>query len=65
VVLGIISRNHSSECDGCVPPTEAIPAIGAIAGAVVGTVVGAVVYIGRSGAQRRPTGGGDALAPTR
>jgi hypothetical protein len=65
LAIGIISRNHSSDCSECVPPASAIPVLGAVAGAVAGTLVGWVVYLGRSGAPAESTRGRGPRRPAR
>jgi len=44
---GVYLRNHSSYCDGCVPPESSFPVLGAIAGTAVGSVTGWLVYLAR------------------
>ena len=44
---GEISKNHSSDCQDCVPSTDAIPFIGALLGAVAGAMTGFIVWAAR------------------
>lgn len=52
LTVGLISKNGSSECEACLPPTSLIAVAGAVVGAIVGTVGGLIVYAGRDRTER-------------
>ena len=52
LAVGTYSRRHSSDCNDCMMPASAIPALGAVVGAATGSLVGWIVYLSRPSGPR-------------
>lgn len=47
LTVGVISKNHSTDCQDCIPSADAIPFVGAALGALAGALTGFVVWVPR------------------